>query len=568
MQAKFVEGPILRHILVMSSTAAVGISALFVVDLLDIFFLSLLGDHELTAAIGYAGTISFFTTSIGIGLSIALGAQVSRAIGSGDSERARRLLMSALMLTLGVSVLVAVIVTLNISTLLALVGASGRTAELAADYLNILVPSLPFICLAMALGAALRAVGDAKLSMVSTLVGGGVNLVLDPVFIFLFAMGIEGAAIASVLARLAVMVVAGRGVFGKHGLWHQPQLGEFRADLKPIFAIAGPAMLTNIATPIGNGFMTRAIAEFGDGYVAGWAVVGRLTPVAFGMIFALSGAIGPIVGQNFGAGRYDRLKDCLTQSLLFCTAYVVAVSLLLALVKEPVVHLFDLKGDAADFVRFFLTYIAVFFVFSGALFVANASFNNLGKAKYSTLFNVGKATLGTLPFIWLGAQWGGIHGVLLGQVLGSILFGVAGVFTAYRLVNGMAPKAAEATKGTEGTEATKSEHRKTEPLKTAAETEVDFAEVTPAASSPLSSSCTQMAQLTEEQDCLGATHATEFLIQVDENQSDENQSDENHEEEKPLDGSPVNETRIGEKPAGAGRIPSDQRGYPAPRRTE
>ncbi|ABM00317.1 MATE family efflux transporter [Shewanella amazonensis] len=486
-QAKFVEGPILRHILVMSSTAAVGISALFLVDLLDIFFLSLLGEAELAAAVGYAGTISFFTTSIGIGLSIALGAQVSRAIGAREIDNAKRLLMSSLLVTLAVSSLVSLLVSLNIPALLTLVGATGQTAELAADYLYILVPSLPFICLAMALGAALRAVGDAKLSMVSTLVGGGVNLVLDPILIFVLAMGIEGAAVASVLARLSVMLVAGRGVFVKHGLGSKPTRDAFVGDLKPIFAIAGPAMITNVATPIGNGFMTRAIAEFGDAYVAGWAVLGRLTPVAFGMIFALSGAIGPIVGQNFGARRYDRLRDCLTQSLLFCTVYVVGMALVLFLAQDLIVSAFDLKGDSAEFIGFFLTYIAVFFVFSGALFVANASFNNLGKAKYSTVFNVGKATLGTLPFIWLGAQYGGVYGVLIGQVLGSVLFGVAGVYTAYRLVASF-----------------ESDRNATK--------EAADEEVVPASSNPLSSSFVQMATHTEEKDCIGAQEATEFLV--------------------------------------------------------
>ena len=277
--AKFVQGPIMRHILVMSSTAAVGISALFVVDLIDLFFLSLLGELELAAAVGYAGTISFFTTSIGIGLSIALGALVSRSIGAKQLDVAKRLLLNSAIVTLIVSVIVSAVVTFFIPELLALVGAKGHTAELAADYLYILVPSMPFISLAMALGAALRAVGDAKLSMISTLVGGGVNLVLDPIFIFALSMGIEGAAVASVLARLAVMLVAARGVIVKHKLFGQFKLDSFIADLKPIFAIAGPAMMTNVATPIGNAVVTRAIADFGDGYVAGWAVLGRIIPV-------------------------------------------------------------------------------------------------------------------------------------------------------------------------------------------------------------------------------------------------------------------------------------------------
>ncbi|GIU10144.1 MATE family efflux transporter [Shewanella morhuae] len=488
-QAKFVEGPILRHILVMSSTSAVGISALFVVDLLDIFFLSLLGENELAAAVGYAGSISFFTTSIGIGLSIALGALVSRSIGAKDVVLAKRLLLNSAVVTTLISVLVAVVVTSFIPELVALVGARGHTAVLAASYLYILVPSLPFICLAMALGGALRAVGDAKLSMMSTLAGGGVNAVLDPIFIFMFAMGIEGAALASVLARVAVFVIAGRGVVIKHQLLGHFNKAHFVADLKPIFAIAGPAMLTNVATPIGNAFVTRAIADFGDAYVAGWAVLGRLIPVAFGMIFALSGAIGPIIGQNFGAGQFDRVRESLTRAIQFCTAYVLSMSLLLFVLKSHLINVFDMKGDSADVINFFCSYIAVFFIFSGILFVANASFNNLGKAKYSTLFNVGKATLGTVPFVYFGALWGGVYGVLIGQVIGSILFGILGVLVAYRLVDKVATQAQQL-----------SSYTVSDTLNKQDEIANCVAEHSPSAVNPLSSVQTQMAQLTEEQE--------------------------------------------------------------------
>ncbi|ABO23359.1 MATE family efflux transporter [Shewanella loihica] len=486
--AKFVQGSIMRHILVMSSTAAIGISALFVVDLIDIFFLSLLGEQELAAAVGYAGTISFFTTSIGIGLSIALGALVSRAVGAKEFELAKRLLLNSAVVTVLVASVVAIIVTCFIPELLTLVGATGRTGELAAGYLYILVPSMPIICLAMALGAALRAVGDAKLSMVSTLTGGGVNLVFDPIFIFLLAMGIEGAALASVLARLAVLLVAARGVVVKHKLFGRFDLTAFKEDIKPIFAIAGPAMMTNIATPIGNAVVTRAIAEFGDSYVAAWAVLGRLTPVAFGMIFALSGAIGPIVGQNFGAREFARVRQSLTKALQFCALYVVTVSLLLMLLQEQIVALFAMQGESAELIRFFCRYIAVFFVFSGALFVANASFNNLGKAKYSTLFNVGKATLGTIPFVYYGGQLGGVEGVLIGQVLGAILFGVLGVLTAYRLVDKVQASAVPVVSQ-----------------------EVLDEELSPSSPNPLSSSCAQMAQLSEEQDCEESNRVSELV---------------------------------------------------------
>ncbi|MGB0894818.1 MAG: MATE family efflux transporter [Parashewanella sp.] len=477
-QAKFVTGSIMRHIWVMTSTATIGISALFLVDLLDIFFLSLLGQKELAAAVGYAGTITFFTTSIGIGLAIAMGAVVSKAIGAKEKQKAKQLMINASVVTVITSVIVAVIVTLCIPNLVALIGASGKTASLAESYLYIIIPSMPLICLAMALGAVLRAVGDAKLSMLSTLTGGGVNAALDPIFIFSLGMGIEGAALASVMARLAVLVVSARGVFIKHQLGIQFELTTFKRDLKPIFAIAAPAMLTNVATPIGNGVVTKAIADFGDSNVAAWAVLGRIIPVAFGMIFALSGAIGPIVGQNYGAKEYGRVRLALTNSLQFMFIYVVALSLIIFLVKDFVIAAFDLQGHGADMFRFFCTYIAVFFVFSGALFVANASFNNLGKAKYSSFFNIGKATLGTIPFVYFGSQLAGVHGVLIGQVMGSVIFGIAGVLVAYRLIDRVEKEDTEDVSNN----------------KSAIESE----ELTPEVCNPLSSSCTQMGQLSKE----------------------------------------------------------------------
>ena len=471
-QAKFVSGSIMRHIWVMTSTAAIGISALFLVDLIDIFFLSLLGHEELAAAVGYAGTITFFTTSIGIGLAISMGAVVSKAIGAKQKDKARQLLLNASVITLITSIVIAIIVTSLIPQLVALIGATGKTAELAQSYLYIIIPSMPFICLAMALGAALRAVGDAKLSMMSTLSGGAVNAILDPIFIFTFSMGIEGAAAASVIARIAVLVVSARGVFIKHSLGTSFDLSNFKRDLKPVFAIALPAMLTNVATPIGNGFVTRAIAEFGDSFVAGWAVLGRIIPFAFGMIFALSGAIGPIIGQNYGAKNFGRVRAALTNALQFNLIYVFAVSVLIYFLQDYIISGFDLRGDGAEVVMFFCTFIAITFVFNGALFVANASFNNLGKPKYSSFFNIGKATLGTIPFVYFGGQLYGVHGVLIGQAIGSVLFGVSGVWMAYQLIQRV-------------------EVRETE------EDELQQ-ELTPTSSTPLSSSYSQMEQLNKE----------------------------------------------------------------------
>ena len=433
-QAKFLKGSIFKHIVVMSSTNAIGLTALFLVDLIDLFFISLLGEIELAAAVGYAGTISFFTTSIAIGISISMSALVSRSIGQKDREKARRFAIHVVVLGLLITSVLSALLWYFVPELLSLIGAKGKTLEYATAYLRILVPSLPFLCIAMNMGAALRAVGDAKQAMYSTLIGGAVNAVLDPIFIFVLAMGIEGAAIASVIARFAVLAVGFYGAHYRHqliGRFHWP---HFKQDVKPILAIAGPGILTNVATPFGNAYVTTVIAQFGDGYVAGWAVVGRILPVAFGMIFALSGAIGPIIGQNFGAHHYSRVREALNESLKFVTLYVLVAAMCLAFSQELIIKAFSVGAEGATMVRLFCQAIAISFVFSGGQFVANAAFNNLGFASYSTILNVGKSTLGTFPFVYFGAAWFGPTGVLYGQALGTMIFGVIAVFTAYRLI--------------------------------------------------------------------------------------------------------------------------------------
>jgi Na+-driven multidrug efflux pump len=214
----------------------------------------------------------------------------------------------------------------------------------------------------------------------------------------------------------------------------RPRLADIVTDSKPIGAIAVPAVLTNIATPVGNAFITGAVAPFGDQAVAAWAVIGRLVPLAFGTIFALSGAVGPIIGQNLGAKLFDRVRRTLTDGLIFTLLYCLAVWAAMAFTAPYIASAFKLTGEGAAMVIFFCRVVAGFFVFTGALFVANAAFNNLGAPVYSTVFNWARATLGTIPFVWYGGQWYGANGVIMGQAAGGILFGIIAVYFAFRVV--------------------------------------------------------------------------------------------------------------------------------------
>jgi putative MATE family efflux protein len=377
-------------------------------------------------------------TSVCIGVTIAGTALVSRALGGRRREEARRRAASSLVFMTVAAAALGLLTLPLLAPVLTLLGATGKTFDIAWRFLLIVTPSTPILGVGMACSGLLRAAGDARRSMYVTLAGGLVTAVLDPLLIFAFGLGVDGAAIVLVISRGALAAVGLYGCIRVHDLLARPSPKALLGDAAPLAAIAVPAVLANVATPISSAFVTAAIARFGDLAIAGYAVIGRITPVAFGAIFALSGSIGPILGQNLGAQRFDRVQRAITDSLTFTVAYCVAVWLVLALLQQPIIRLFGASGEGAELIAFFCRTIAGSFVFVGALFVANAAYNNLGFPTLSTVFNWSRATLGTIPFVWIGAQYFGADGVIAGQAAGSVVFGIASIIVCYRVTGRIA----------------------------------------------------------------------------------------------------------------------------------
>ncbi len=436
--APFVTGSTMRHVIVMTLTGAVGLMALFAVDLVDLFFLSMLNQTAVTAAIGYAGTVVFTNLSVAIGSGIAAAALVARNVGAGDMNRAREYATSALMLSLIISGAITLAINIGSGALLSLLGASGEAKRLAQLFIWTMTPGYILISGAICCSFILRGIGDARRAMYITLSAALVTACMDPIFIFGLGWGIQGAAAATVVGYAVSFGIGLHGVMKVHGFLNPMRLGGLRRDFPALWAIALPAILTQLATPFANAYMTHEIAPFGDEAVAGFAIVGRLIPVAFGIIFALAGSVGPIIGQNYGAKRHDRVRQTLNDGLIFSAVYTLATSAVLFIFRHEIAEAFNAAGRTVDIVVFFCTFVGVSWAFAGAQFVAAAAFNNLGRPKLSTWFNWGKATLGTIPFALVGAEVGGPEGILAGTAIGAVIFGIASVATAYRIVRNSA----------------------------------------------------------------------------------------------------------------------------------
>ncbi len=439
--AAYVEGSVFRHVVALTALGSLGLMAIFTVDLVNLLYISLLGDEVLTAAMGYAGAVLFLLVSVGIGFSIGVTALTAQRVGAGDRSGARRVATSGLIISFAATSAVTMAIAVVLDPCLSLLGAAGREFEVTRHFLWITMLGMPPLALSMAMGGVLMAFGAPRMTLWINLAGAVATAILDPIFIFALDLGVTGAAIVTVLIRFVAIGVGWYGLVPRLNALARPTVSNVRRDVAPLLIIAFPAILTNLATPVSNMMVTAYVARFGTEAVAGWSIIGRIYPLCFAGIFALTGSVGAIFGQNVGARRFDRVRKTLADSTLFTAIYVAAIWLVLFLGTDAINWAFQATGRVAEMIAFYCLWAAPTFIFTGALFVANAAFNNLGFASYSTLFNWGRATLGTLPFCWLGVWYGSADAVILWWSIGAALFGLPALWLAGRSIDRLATRA-------------------------------------------------------------------------------------------------------------------------------
>lgn len=419
--ARFVSGPLRGHVLEMVLTGWASMLAVFAVEFLTLLYLGTLRDEAVLAAVGFGSMMLFTVTSICIGVTVGGAAQVSRALGAADARRARGLAAASLVL-MGVATVV------SVAAFLFAVGPFTRAIGLAPDvralllsYVAVTAPFSVVMGVGMMLSNLLRAAGRGRQSMWVLLAGIATVAILDPVVIFVFNGGMQGVAWAGGAGRMATVVLGTWLVFGRHRLVAWPTWTGLRADLAEVGRIALPATLSALATPAAVVFTASTYAGFGSSTMAGATVVDRILQLSYSLFFVLPGAIGPILGQNLGAGHWPRVRQTVGITARMALGYGACVAILLALLAPWIADLFQVSGPGRELVMVFCRYASFIWALNSVFFVSVAVFNNLGYASYATAVGWLRATVGTLPFVWLGARYGGAEGVLLGQTLGFAL---------------------------------------------------------------------------------------------------------------------------------------------------
>ena len=408
--------------------------AVFAVEFLSLLYLGTLEDEAVLGAVGFGSMTQFTIIAVCIGVTVGGAALVSRALGAQDAARARTLAGGSLSLRAATGGAAGALFLAAIGPFTA---ANGLAEDVRAHLLSYVLITTPFAVvmgIGMMLSNLLRAAGHGRQSMWVLLAGTGTVAVLDPIVIFVLDGGMVGIAWASGAGRLATVALGAWLVFRKHRLVAWPALGQLREHLAAIGAIALPAALTTLATPAAVIFTVSTYASFGPSVLAGATVVDRLLQLAYSLFFVLPGAIGPILGQNLGAGQWDRVRQTAGLAARWALLYGFSAAVGLAILAPWMPDIFRVTGPGRDLIVFFCRYGSFAWALNALFFVSIAVFNNLGYATYSTVIGWLRATIGTVPFVWLGARLGGPEGVMLGQMGGFALFSLIAMALCRRVL--------------------------------------------------------------------------------------------------------------------------------------
>jgi putative MATE family efflux protein len=420
------EDPVASTLKRMTIPMIYGMVLLMTFNLVDTFFVGLLGTQPL-AAISFTFPVTFTVLSLTIGLGIGTSAVIAKFLGKKDPESAKNAATAALYLA---AIIVACLSTVGYfitDPLFTLLGAQPSLLPLIHQYMDIWY--VGSICLIgpMIGNAILRASGDTKTPSIIMGSAGLINAVLDPIFIFGFgpvpAMGIQGAAIATLISWVFGLGFVLYILTKKHNLIHTTMLpiNELISACRHILKIGLPAAGANMLTPIAAAIMTAIVATYGESAVAAFGVGSRLESIACLIVLALSMTLPPFISQNFGAGQLQRVEDAYKVAIRFILAWQILIYILLAVCASWIASVFTKEDEVADLIKLFIWILPLGYGLQGIVILTNSSFNALHKPMIALGLSIIRLFVCYLPLAYLGSLLFGLTGLFIGALLGNVI---------------------------------------------------------------------------------------------------------------------------------------------------
>jgi putative MATE family efflux protein len=425
-----INGPVGKTLIRLTGPMIVGIVAMMAFNLVDTYFVGHLGTDEL-AAMSFTFPVIMIIASVALGLGIGASAVISRAIGEGDQNQVKRLTTDSLLLAVSFVTLIVITGLITITPLFTLLGATPKIMPLIKQYMLIWYPGMIFVVVPMVGNNAIRATGDTKTPSLIMLLAVAVNGILDPLLIFGYGpfprLELAGAAIATVIARTVTLTVSIRILYHREKMltFKIPSITEIIKSWKRILYIALPTAGTNIIIPISVGVITRIIADYGPEAVAGFGVASRIETFVLTIIMALYSVLGPFIGQNWGAGKKERVRVSVVYSQRFAMLWGAAMFILLAVTGKSIASLFNKNPQVVTVAGTYLLIVPIAYGLHGVLRLSTAVLNVLNRPFHSALLILTQAIILYIPLALIGSHIWNLKGIFSASVLSFIITGLA-----------------------------------------------------------------------------------------------------------------------------------------------
>ena len=410
--AKLTTGSIPGHLVSQTAPMVIGVAAIMSIGLVDSYFIGQLGSAEL-AAIAFIFPISVALSSLGVGVMVGINSVVARALGEGDQDKAERRANFGILFAVATGFVMAMSLYLLLDPIFALMNAQAELLPLIKTYMIPYAAGFPLILVIMGVNGVMRGQGEARKTSYVSITYAAANWVLDPILItgaFGFeGFGIVGAAYATIIGWVCGLAMA-LYLLSRTTLPFAPSKLRGGSIIDPataILRVGVPAACSNAINPIGLSILTALIAVEGQAAVAGFGAAGRLQSFAVVPLLALSGSIGAIVGQNWGAKKTERAREAALYAGGFCIVWGLTIAAAMVFAGEWFADFFTEDPEVIEEFARYLQIAAWGYAGFGLLIVGNGILNAVDRASFALAQSFARVFLIMLPFAWaLQSSWG------------------------------------------------------------------------------------------------------------------------------------------------------------------
>lgn len=406
-------------------------------NMADTYFVSLMEDTNATAAVSITMPVFLFFVAFGNIFGVGGSAYISRSLGAGKRERVKQISSFCVFSSIGAGVLLLSLILIFINPLVSGLGASaGAVSEYSRDYLKYIALGGPLIVTSITASNLIRGEGAAKESMIGMMIGTVTNIILDPVMILIFDMGVGGAAIATVIGNLAsVVYYAFYLIRGNSILSCNPK--RFYAGngiASNVIPIGVPAAINNILMSLSNIILNNLMKDYGEAAVAALGIAMKVNMLIVFVQMGMGMGIQPLIGYSFGAKNIKRLKGTIKFTILCTVIFGTILSVLYFIFTSSIINLFNGENDplVTEYGVKILRALIITGPFIGIMFAFNFAFQGMGKPVPSLVLSLGRQGLIFLPVVIIMNRIFAFDGIIYAQpaadlicvVLSAIMFAV------------------------------------------------------------------------------------------------------------------------------------------------